>query len=314
MSSVAMIINSRSSRNAGKVNDLVHLTSRHANLRPYVLDGIDGLDNALSDIARAKSDTLVLCGGDGTMQAAITNAINGRQFDQMPNYVALPCGMTNVIAADCGLRGEPRVSLDKFLRRRSRGEVRKIMRPLIGLQLSERQLPIYGFFLGAGLFHSAVQYSREKIQSMGAKRSLALGLSVASYIMKTALDKSEGATPLPAKISNAGGEFKDADLALLLMTTLNKLSLGIFPFWGGGDGPMNVMTIDHPPRKMFRAGVHILRGRGAPWLAEAGYSGWRTGEMRMRFDATVVFDGEIFHSNPDEDLLVKVSHRAAFLV
>lgn len=314
MSTASMIINAKSSRNASLADELLYVSKRHQNIRPYVLDRFEDLDLALDDIEKGGADTLILAGGDGTMQAAITSSINRRRFQQSPSYVALPCGMTNVIANDCGLQGPPATSLDNFLWRRGRGEISRVERPLIGMQLSERQDPIYGFFLGAGLFHTAVQFSRDNVQKMGAKRSFALALSVAGFILKTALDNANGPAPLPAQIRNAKGELIDRDLSMILMTTLTRLSAGIFPFWGEGEAPMNVMTIEFPREKMLIAALSVLRGRSRPWFPEAGYNSWKSEEIRMRFDGPVVFDGEIFHTAPGEDLILKVSEKAAFLI
>ncbi|WP_375206378.1 diacylglycerol kinase family protein [Hyphococcus sp.] len=314
MSTASMIINAKSSRNASLADDLLYVTKRHADIRPYVLERIEDLVPALEDIEKGDSKTLILAGGDGTMQAAITNAINRRRFQTQPDYVALPCGMTNVIANDCGLHGPPATSLDNFLWRRGRGEVSRLERPLIGMQLSDRQDPIYGFFLGAGLFHTAVQFSRQNVQTMGAKRSLALALSVGGFVLKSAFDNFQGPPPLSAEVKDNGGAFEQRDLSFIAMTTLSKLSAGIFPFWGDGADPMSVTAIDYPRRRLLQAALPILRGQSKPWFAEAGYHSWKSREMRLRFDGPVVFDGEIFHTAPGEDLILKVSEKAAFLI
>ncbi|PQA87485.1 diacylglycerol kinase family protein [Hyphococcus luteus] len=314
MSTASMIINAKSSRNAMLADDLLYVSKRHQNIRPYVLERIEDLDIALDDIEKGDSNTLILAGGDGTMQAAITSSINRRRFQNHPNYVALPCGMTNVIANDCGLQGPPATSLDNFLWRRGRGEISRVERPLIGMQLSERQDPIYGFFLGAGLFHTAVQFSRQSVQKVGAKRSLALALSVGGYILKTAFDNAKDPAPLQAQIRDRNGVLQKQDLTIFLTTTLNRLSAGIFPFWGEGEAPMNVMTIAYPRKKLLIAAMTALRGKSRPWFPEAGYHSWKSEEIRMRFDGPLVFDGEIFHPTPGEDLILKVSQKAAFLI
>lgn len=314
MSTASMIINAKSSRNLSLAEDLLYVTKRHNGIRPYVLERIEDLGPALDDIEKGDSNTLILAGGDGTMQAAITSAINRRRFQTQPSYVALPCGMTNVIANDCGLQGPPATSLDNFLWRRDRGEVSRLERPLIGMQLSERQDPIYGFFLGAGLFHTAVQFSRQNVQKMGATRSLAVALSTVGFVLKCALDNADGPPPLSAEVKNEDGAFEPRDLSFIAMTTLNKLSAGIFPFWGEGGEPMNVTAIDYPRRRLLQAAMPLLRGKAKPWFPDAGYHSWKSREMRMRFDGPVVFDGEIFHTAPDEDLILKVSEKAAFLI
>ncbi len=314
MSTASMIINAKSSRNAMLADDLLYVSKRHQDIRPYVLERFEDLDNALDDIGKGNSNTLILAGGDGTMQAAITSSINKRRSPRQPNYVALPCGMTNVIANDCGLQGPPATSLDNFLWRRGRGEVSRVERPLIGMQLSERQDPIYGFFLGAGLFHTAVQFSRQNVQKMGAKRSLAVALSAGGFLLKTAFDNAKGPPPMPTQLRDANGELQDHELSMMLMTTLNSLSAGIFPFWAEGEEPMSVMSLPFPRKNLLLAAMTILRGKSQSWFEDAGYHSWKTDEIRMRFDGPVVFDGEIFHTAPDEDLIIKVSEKAAFLV
>jgi len=315
MPTASLIINSKSNRSPSLVDDLLHVSKRYSDIRPYVLDKIEDLDPALDDSEKAASDTLILCGGDGTMQATITSAINQRRFQRAPNYVALPCGMTNVIANDCGLQGSPPIALENFLWRRGRGELQRVERPLISMQLSESQLPIYGFFLGAGLFYTAVYFSRDKIQKLGANRSFAIGLSVTGFILKTAFDNSKGPAPLPAKIRNNNGDLQDQNLSIIMMTTLNKLSAGIFPFWGDGEAPMNITTINYPRRRLLSAAYNVIVRKNSPaWLDRAGYHSWKSDELRIRFDEPIVFDGEIYHANPNEDLIVKVSHKAAFLV
>ncbi|MEO1135123.1 MAG: diacylglycerol kinase family protein [Pseudomonadota bacterium] len=314
MSTASMIINAKSSRNALLAEDLLHISKRHQDIRPYVLERMEDLDRTLDDIERADSDTLIVAGGDGTMQAAITSSINKGRFQNEPTYVALPCGMTNVIANDCGLQGPPATSLDNFLWRRGRGEISRVERPLIGMQLSRQQDPIYGFFLGAGLFHTAVQFSRQNVQKIGARRSVAVALSAVGFIVKTAFDNADGPAPLPVEILNHDSEWEDRNLSMILMTTLNSLSAGIFPFWGEGPEPMNVMTIGYPRKKLLRAAPKVLRGKRAPWFEKAGYHSWKTDELRMRYDGPIVFDGEIFQTTRGEDLIFKVSHKAAFLV
>ena len=138
MSAVGLIINERSSRVRSILGDLLHVAKQFPNVRPAVLNGVEGLDRALSEMNRANVSTVMMAGGDGTIQAAFTDAINMRRFEHAPRYVAIPCGMTNVIAADCGLKGSPIDSLDQFLWRRRKGDVRQVRRSLMGLRIGAR--------------------------------------------------------------------------------------------------------------------------------------------------------------------------------
>ena len=59
---------------------------------------------------------LVINGGDGTVQAALTELYNGGHFGDSPPPVAvLPSGKTNLIALDLGARGDPIATLERLI-------------------------------------------------------------------------------------------------------------------------------------------------------------------------------------------------------
>jgi diacylglycerol kinase-like protein len=314
MTSVGLIINDKSNRSAAVIDDLLYVAHRSNSVRSEVLDGIQGLGKALSSMNASKVDTLIIAGGDGTLQATFTDMINNRRFDLAPHYVALPCGMTNVIAKDCGLKGAPAKSLDNFLWRRQKGEVSPLSRPLLSVGLGEQD-PIHGFFLGAGAFHSAVKFSRSDIQSKGAKRSLALVFSVLSYIMKVATEPNNTFEPIDLKfLGGAPAEISAGGLRSLFMaTTLSKLGSGIFPFWGDEPGAMAATLIDHPIQKVISAALPALRGKERPWFKEYGYRSWRSDRMALNIDGPFVFDGEIFHADKAQPTSLETTHNVKFL-
>lgn len=314
MSSIGIIVNERSDRSPTVIDDILNVARRFKSVRTEVLDGIRGLDKALINMNSNNVDTLILAGGDGTMQAAFTDTINNRRFDHAPHYVALPCGMTNVIANDCGLQGAPAKSLDNFLWRRQKGEVKPIRRSLLSVTAGGRD-PVYGFFLGAGAFHSAVKFSRARIQSKGARRSVALLFSVMGYIYKVAFDPENTIEELDIELVGENADRLSANMpqTVLMTTTLTKLGAGIFPFWGGGPGAMTTTMIDYPARKILSAAPWVLRAKSRPWFEEYGYRSWRSDRLEMRFDGPFVFDGEFFHSDRRFPTVFETSEKVDFL-
>lgn len=314
MSAVGLIINERSSRAQSVLGDLLHVARQFPNVRTSVLDGIDGLDRTLTEMSRARVDTVMMAGGDGTIQAAFTDAINMRRFEHAPHYVAVPCGMTNVIAADCGLKGSPVDAVDQFLWRRNRGEVKRQKRSLMGVRIGARSAPVYGFFLGAGAFTSAVKFSRSEIQAKGARRSLAMGLSIGGAILNAAFGEKSAEPPLVVDLRSMQAPFDGPQpMTMALMTTLRRLVLGVNPFWGEGSGVLAVTTIGFPARKLLAAAPAVLRGKSEPWFESAGYQSWRTNALDADFEGTMVFDGEFFHVGKGERVTIETTHDAEFL-
>jgi len=314
MSTVGLIINEKSNRSPSVMDDLLYVARRFRKVRTEVLAGVDGLDRALIGMNDNHVDTLILAGGDGTMQATFTDTINNRRFDCSPRYVALPCGMTNVIANDCGLKGSPASSLDNFLWRREKGNVVPLRRPLLSVRQDEED-PVYGFFLGAGGFHSAVKFSRSRIQTKGASRTLGLVLSAFGYVLKVAFDPNQTLDTVDIEFLEEppAETAQSAMRTLFMMTTLTKLAAGIFPFWGEGDGAMATTVIDYPVRRLLRATQGVMYGKRQPWFEEFGYHSWRGNQLATRLEGPFVFDGEIYKANKGQQTVFETSHNVDFL-
>ena len=74
------------------------------------------IGEAMKIIARVRPKVLVINGGDGTVQAALTELYNGGHFgDKPPPVAVLPSGKTNLIALDLGARGDPIETLERLI-------------------------------------------------------------------------------------------------------------------------------------------------------------------------------------------------------
>ena len=80
------------------------------------MEKADQVGTALETIARVRPKMLVINGGDGTVQAALTELYNGGHFiDGPPPVAVLPSGKTNLIALDLGARGDPIATLQQLI-------------------------------------------------------------------------------------------------------------------------------------------------------------------------------------------------------
>ena len=77
--------------------------AEHPDIFHYEVEHAHQVGEALKTIARVHPKVLVINGGDGTVQAALTELYNGGHFGTSPPPVAvLPSGKTNLIALDLG--------------------------------------------------------------------------------------------------------------------------------------------------------------------------------------------------------------------
>src|SRR3546814_15372598 len=106
---------------------------------------------ALKTIARVKPKVLVINGGDGTVQAALTELYHGGHFGPcVPPVAVLPNGKTNLIALDLGATGDPLDALARVLEIARDGVSSHVVaRELIAVSDGRANTrPVLGIFLG----------------------------------------------------------------------------------------------------------------------------------------------------------------------
>lgn len=265
--------------------------------------GREELRHVLADFRASGSGVVVVDGGDGTVREVLTALVD---LDWFPRLAILPTGKTNVIARDVGLahRRHP------VLARLSADGVQVQRRPL--LRLDHASGTSYGMFLGTAGFRTAWETANTHLFTHGltnaaavvAALALTLGQTVgngplwAGETMSVRIDQSEAV---------AGHHF------LLLATTLNRLMLGLWPFWGEGEAGLRVLDIAAPPRRLAAALPRLARGRPAPWMEAAGYHSVRAQRVELRVSGPVILDGEPFSPGPDGLLVLSQGPEMEFI-
>ena len=102
MSGIGLISNPKSQGNRRGLS-AIERAAEEAGIEHRILSDMADLRPALEDLAAKGVELLVVNGGDGTLQAALTAVLEDRPFDRRPLLAVLPRGMTNMSAADIGL-------------------------------------------------------------------------------------------------------------------------------------------------------------------------------------------------------------------
>ena len=88
---------------------------------------------------------------------------------------------------------------------------------------------------------------------------------------------------------------------LLVISALERLFLGIHPFWGGGDGRLYFTAIERHAAHFARALPSLLRGRAAAFMRrDNGYHSARLDSVQLDFRSAFTLDGELHHPAPDD--------------
>src|SRR4028118_1535847 len=111
---IALLSNPKSTANLAQLPRIRAYCSEHPDIFHYEVEKAHQVGRALRTIARVRPKMLVINGGDGPVQAALTELHNGGHFGANPPPVAvLPSGKTNLIALDLGAQGDPINALER---------------------------------------------------------------------------------------------------------------------------------------------------------------------------------------------------------
>src|SRR5690606_19344596 len=181
MALVALLSNPRSTGNQSLLPRVRSFCAEEEDIFHYEVEEVGQIGTALRTIARVKPKVLVVNGGDGTVQAALTELYHGGHFgDGAPPVAVLPNGKTNLIAHDLGADGDPIAALRRVLElARTDLAPTTVRRELTALSDGEGNArPVLGMFLGGAGLADTILYCRHKIYPLGRPNWLAHGLTL----------------------------------------------------------------------------------------------------------------------------------------
>ena len=319
VTTMAVISNPRSHRNLRGLGAVREAVARHPRVAHVELEHMDALGEALNGFAGQGIRLVVVNGGDGTVQAVMTELLNGDNFERIPDLALLPAGRTNLIARHVGLGGLGGLGgrpVDGLARLLAGARPAAEEHAVLTLHPGGAAAPFHGMFFGTAAFYRATMLARAKYHPVGAAGSAVVGLSLASALLRAVLRRG-GEHGIyrgdDMALAVDDGAAQDGSYLLVLATTLDRLMLGVRPFWGDGPGALRLTTIRFPPAGLGRALIPLLRGRPKPWMAEAGYHSRRAARLAIRGACPMILDGEIIHPDPAEPVVLESGRRLRFL-
>jgi hypothetical protein len=297
---IALLSNPRSTGNIAQLPRIRAFCADHPDLFHYEVERADQIGEAMRTIARVKPKLLVINGGDGTVQAALTELHNGDHFaeGELPPVAVLPSGKTNLIAMDLGVHGDPVTSLERLiaLAQEDLGPhlVAREMIALSGGAAGGR--PVIGMFLGGAGLADIMLYCRNRIYPLGLPNGMSHVLTAFAVVLRQVFGwraKFLPPEPRPLSISIRKGAEITGRFALLAVTTLEKLLLS-GELDGQGRGTLKFVAVEQRPGSLLGAFVATLRGR----LGRTKLNGVHVeeaDEISIEGDSSqVILDGETF--------------------
>ncbi len=300
---LVMISNPTSGNNRKWQAQIEARLSAYPNLRHHVTRALPEAEVLVQQLAAEKPDVLIINGGDGTLAAALGMILEHWSADRLPLIMVLPGGTANMTAGDIGMSSSHRRALRRFFQWLDRGapldcEVRE--RHIMRVEGAADGVTRYGMFLGTGAVMQATRYAHSDVHSRGLGGEISLGLILIRSIWGLIRQDPRFYQPTYVRMTlkDATGTpvtRGTAPMLILVASTLERLFLGIRPFWAPRTAAIGLTTIRGGARRFARAILSLLRGRPNRHVtAINGYESFSADQIALSFDGELNLDGEIF--------------------
>ncbi|MCW3798188.1 diacylglycerol kinase family protein [Sphingomonas sp. BN140010] len=298
---IALLSNPKSTGNVSKLPRIRAFCAEHPDIFHYEVEQASQIGEAMRTLAQIRPRLLVINGGDGTVQAALTELHNGGHFGtDIPPVAVLPNGKTNLIALDLGAQGDPVTALSRLLEiARSDLSEHLVARELIALRCgAQEQRPVIGMFLGGAGLADTMLYCRNRIYPLGLPNGLSHAITAVAVLLRGLLGwkaKFLPPEPAPLQVSVAKDGKISGRFAVLAVTTLEKLLLGSELRPGTG-GRLKMIAIEQKPASMLR-GLRVLAGWAGQRTEFNGVHVEDADEISIEGErSSVILDGETFEA------------------
>ena len=315
--SVGLIINPKSGKKSGYGLALAKLlaesgAAQQGDVEVKIIERFETLPDMMDDFAAREIDILYISSGDGTVQAIQSDIAERKKFARQPHLCLLPHGTTNMTAADLGFGLKNIQQQADFIIATGAGakpnDVRK--RPTVRVANPADGIVRHGMFLGTGAAWQGTLFCQTDVHKTGLKGDWATFATLATALFKAAFfranptDLSRIDRPYDMTITKGGDVVARDGQLMYLATTLQKLILGIKPFWGGANGPMRSTILPYPAPNVFRWAMPLMRG-GEDRKVPEGCLSFCADEVLIETKCSFVIDGEFFDPPENEPLRIE---------
>lgn len=313
---IGILINPLSGDNLNDVGAIRSVISKYPDVIQHDVQTPEDVLKALQYFDSQRVNLVAVSGGDGTVQAVLTNLFHHRPFANLPLLAVLQSGTTSMTARDVGFTGSHVKSLNKLFRWAAdrQAEPRVIQRPVLQVQTPGHPTR-YGMFFGTAAIYQGIQYFHRKVNTRGLRGEIGPGLTILRFLWAVVRQNSEFIPVVPITIALDDHQPQPFDSFLLLVSTLERLFLGLYPFWGDESGPVHYTALRDRPQCFLRALPSILRGRKGPHgRPENGYYSHNVHEVKMNLDSGFTLDGQLYTPETrQEPTVVRYGGTASFL-
>ncbi len=299
---VGILANPLSGRNRKNPEFISAVTDRNPEILLRNVQTPEDINTALMEFGTLNIDILVISGGDGTVQAVLTDLFCHTPFAKQPQIMVLAGGTTNMIAADIGVLGNQEQAINRLSQwiKTGHGTVSKKQRAIIRLLVPGHELK-YGMFFGTGSISQGTAYYHRNLHSKKLSGFPGICMTVIRFLWAFLFQHNQFATPTPITLHLNNHQFPKEDFMLLFVSTLDRLLFGLKPFWGTESGKLKITAVKSKTRYLLQVLPFLARGRKpGKGTEENGYLSHNADEIHLFLAESVVLDGEMYTPVSDE--------------
>lgn len=267
----------------------------------------------LSAASLGAHDLLIIIGGDGTLQAAVSELAPQAAAGLAPRLCMLGGGRTNFTARDLGSHQRLLGSLQHLLD--TPAAWREVERPTLRISGSEHG-ELHGFFIAGALVDAVIRDCHEfRARSRGwlATGHAATPWRLAQLAVLGLVGRKRFGLP-ELQIEAEGLGALDGTMRILLITSLLHHTGLLNPYAERGDGAVRFTAIAQTAAGFWRRLPALLGGRFAAQLQpENGYLSGSTQRLSLSGLASICLDGQEYELNPQARLLIEAGPMFRFL-
>jgi hypothetical protein len=280
-------------------------TDLPAEVRIAEPETLEALRDALRGFAAAGIRHLMIDGGDGTLRDVL-GALPAAYGSDWPTIALCASGNTNLAVADVGgfTRG-PQAVWQWHETLCGVQPARESLRHPIEVRWPDgSRPPVYGFFVGCANYLRGVRMATGTLRDKGLFHGWAVGATIAgaAWQVLSGGKDNDWQRGSPVTLAVDGGAPDVAPRFVLLATSLDKLLMGLWPFWSApkATGALRWLDITAPAPRFGRALPALLRGKPQAWMTASGaYRSGRASVLRLQLAEPLIIDGEPYEPGAD---------------
>jgi hypothetical protein len=170
-------------------------------------------------------------------------------------------------------------------------------------------------FFGTGAIHQGIEFFHREIHGLGLRGEISSGFTLARFLLALILGNRERVRPVSIRVGLDQGPAEQREFIALLVSSLERLIVGLRPFFGAGEGPLHFTALATRPKYLLRVVPLLVRGRQSRYgTPEHGYFSANVNEVELGLETGFTLDGELYAPDPRRGpLAVTTGGWASFL-